>query len=350
MKRWIPLLALLLAAPHAAPAADVVHLTMTTNVMDKHASVAEFYKPMFDKIAEETNGTLIINYYNPGSICPEGDIFDAVATGQVDMGSHYTNRNAGKLPVTAVFFQPMVFTNSHAAAVTAWEFYNASPEAQAEYEKAGVKVLGFISGVPTDLQFVNKPATTLEELKGMKIIATDSYSMRIVRLLGANPIQVPTVDAYLSLSRNMAEGVNLPMPVLRSAKIAEATKVCVQVGLRNPVQWFGINKARFDSLSPEHQRALLKYLSGEDMVHAEAAVIDGAAVSDKKWLEERGYRFITLDPAEKERWRQAVVDDCKAAWVEEVKARGIKDPEALYAQFMDIARKNEARYGAFAKP
>lgn len=327
-------------------AAEVVHLTMTTNVMDKHASIAEFYKPAFAKIAEKTNGTLIINYYNPNTICPEAEIFDSVATGQVDIGSHYTNRNAGKLPVTAIYFQPMLFTNSLSAAKTAMEFYDAVPEAQAEYENAGVMVLGFISGVPTDIQFRDKAATTLEELKGMKIIATDSYSMRIVRLLGANPIQIPTTDAYLSLQRNMAQGVNLPMPVLRSAKISEATKECLIVGLRNPVQWVGMNKQRFDSLSPEHQAAILEFLSGDALVTGNAQVIDAAAHDDKEFLEKGGYKFVTIDPVERERWRNTVVDDCRKSWLEEVNQRGIQNAEALFDKFVEIAHKNVAEFGA----
>jgi len=336
--------------PSTALAAKVVHLTMTSNVMDRHASISDFYKPVFKQIAEKTNGTLLITYYNPGALCPEAEIFDSVAAGLVDIGSHYTNRNAGKLPVTTVFFQPMVFTNAHAAARTALEFYKTTPEARLEYERSGVKVLGFISGVPTDLQFTSsKPPLTLEELKNMKIIATDSYSMRIVRLLGANPIQIPTTDAYLSLQRNMAQGATLPIPVLRSAKIAEATKVCVRVGLRNPVQWLAINQAKFNSLSPEHQAVLLEFMSDENMADGISAVIEKAAEEDKKWLEERNYKFITLDPAERERWRAAVVEDCREVWFKEVTERGITNAAELFARFEEIAAKNEALYGLHTK-
>jgi TRAP-type C4-dicarboxylate transport system substrate-binding protein len=331
-------------------AGNVVQLSMTSNVMDRHASIAEFYKPAFERIRERTNGTLVITYYNPGTICPEGDIFDSVAAGQVDIGSHYTNRNAGKLPVTSVFFQPMVFTNSHAAARTAWEFYSASPEARTEYERTGVKVLGFCSGVPTDLQFTGDPALTLEQLRGLKIITTDSYSMRIVRLLGANPIQIPTVDAYLSLQRNMAEGANLPIPVLRSAKIAEATKSCLRVGLRNPVQWVGINQERFQSLSPEHQAALLEFLSGEALADGSSAIVDNTAQSDYLWLQERGYKFYDIDPAERLRWRELLVEDCKATWLKEVSERGIHNGDEIFRRFMEIAARNEAAYGLHAKP
>ena len=51
----------------------------------------------------------------------------------------------------------------------------------------------------------------------------DAGSIRFVKALGANPLQVTPPDTYLALERGMADGVFCPLAPMYSYKVTEVT-------------------------------------------------------------------------------------------------------------------------------
>ena len=86
----------------ACAADKPITLTFTGVFMDKHAAIEGGMKPWAEEINRRTNGRVVIEYYNPNTICAEADIYDSVRSGVVDMGVANVSRKKGKLPCKTV--------------------------------------------------------------------------------------------------------------------------------------------------------------------------------------------------------------------------------------------------------
>ena len=89
----------LAASPVLAAKERPVRLTMTTQYMDRHPIVQKVFKPWIEEVKKRTGGRVLITLYNPNTLCPEGEILDAVLKGQVDIGQHFCARNPGRMPL-----------------------------------------------------------------------------------------------------------------------------------------------------------------------------------------------------------------------------------------------------------
>ena len=92
----------LAASPVLAAKERPVRLTMTTQYMDRHPIVQKVFKPWIEEVKKRTGGRVLITLYNPNTLCPEGEILDAVLKGQVDIGQHFCARNPGRMPLNSV--------------------------------------------------------------------------------------------------------------------------------------------------------------------------------------------------------------------------------------------------------
>ncbi len=316
-------------------------LNMTSQYMDKHPIVANVYKPWAEEIKKRTNGRVIITYFNPNTICPEGEILDStIKGGQVHIGSHMGSRNPGKTLLNSVN-SPMITSNAMASSMTYWNLFNETEAMQKELD--GIKVLWLHTSAPSHINTVKKPVKTLEDLQGMKMIGATGLSLVMLRSLGANPIQVPNTDIYLSLQRNMAEGVLFPIAPLRSFKINEATKYSTLFYGPGGAIWAGMNKATWDSF-PEDIKQIFEETTGEVMVKACAAMLDKTDIEDLEFLTSKGHTVITLPDAEKERWRVALREPYENYWLEQARPRYDK-ADALLQRYREIAKESEAAYG-----
>jgi len=128
--------------------------------------------------------------------------------------------------------------------------------------------------------------------------------------------------------------VTLP---LRIHEITDThTKVFSNRGLYTVVLLLVINQRRYDSL-PEDLQAVLDANSGMGLAAEIGRVWDEAEAPGIAAAEALGDRFVDLDAAEVERWKQAaqpVIDD----WVADRGDRGaalLAEARALVAQYAD---------------
>lgn len=343
------LLALALASPFAAPrSAEAarerpIRLTMATQYMDRHPIVQKVWLPWIEDIKKRTNGRVIITYYNPNTLCPDGELLDAVMKGQVDIGDHINSRNPGRLPLNTVTNKiPMVTSLAMGGALAYWELFNATPELQDEFK--GIKILGLHTTSALQVHTKDKPVTSLADLKGKRIIGASKDTLVAINGLGLNGLMQPSPDIYLAMSRNMGDAVFFPVPPMRSFKVNEATRYTTFMDGYTGACWFGMNQAKWDSLPPEARKAF-EETTGEAMTIAIARALDEGEAEDIEIMKKEGQEFFELPAAEKVRWAEILTPVMKAAWLEEIRQSGEQDPEGLFQKAGDIMRKYEAQYG-----
>lgn len=326
-----------------AAAADekIYKLNMTTQYMEKHPVVQNVWLPWAETIKKETNGRVEITFFNPGTLCPEPEHFEATRKGQIDIGHNPTGRNQGRLPISVIADTPNVMTTPMAGAAAMWKLYQETPELQAEYK--GIKIFAMHTSAPNVVDFAKGEAKKLEDMKGKRILVNNGENARMMRNLGANAIVTPVPDFYLSLSRNMADACYLPIAPLRSFKIDETLKSITVCNLSMGAFWFGMNEGVWNSLPKDIQAVFDKHTGLEFSIAIGQALYDGDQ-KDSKTLAANGVVLNKVTPQERQRWVKACEAEATKTWFKTMEQRKIKNAKQIHDRALAIFKEAEAKY------
>jgi TRAP-type C4-dicarboxylate transport system substrate-binding protein len=319
--------------------ADKFELKFASEYADKHPTSVNAIMPWMKKVEELSKGRLMIQFFNPNTICPAKEAYASTVAGAVDMAGTPTHYVYGKFPLTDVISLPFLFNGAEAGSLTIWELYKRLPEWREEYKE--VKVLWQWTSALLELHTVKKPVRTLEDLRGLKILAWSAPVATIIKALGANPVDSKPVDTYMALERGMADGVICPIAPMRSFKITDATKHHTILNLMVDGFWGGMNPAKWNSLPADLQK-ILEETTGDKMTQACGKTLDEGAIRDVQWMKEQGHTFYVLTPNEKDRWKEKV-RPIADEWLKKAEEKGYKVAKGLRDTAMTLSRENSEK-------
>lgn len=325
----------------ANAADDVIRVNMTTGYMEKHPVVQRTWIPWTKEVKEKTNGKLEIVFFNPNTLCPEREHFEATKKGQVGIGHQITGMNQGRLPVSAVLDMPNIMTNSLAASEAYWRVFESTPEMQKEYD--GIKILAIHSSAPNQFDMAKGQITNLREIKGKKLLTVSGDGARILRALGASPMVMPGTDFYLSLSRNMADGCMLPMAPLRSFKISDALTSITLCSIRMDSFWMGMNQALYDSLPADCKKVIDETTGLAMSLRIGQSLYDGNE-EDRVGLEKDGIKMNQISAQERQKWVDLAVPPMRENWFKQMKQRKFNNAQQIYDNTQKIFKESQAKW------
>ena len=314
----------LLAFIPAFGAEKKIELTFSSVYQDRHQLMQNCVLPWLAEIKEKTGGRLEIRHFTPGTLVPEGEIYDSVVKGSLDMGMTMAGRNPGKFPYTAAFDEPLIAPGSASASVALWNLYKDFPEIRKEFEET--KVLTMYTSVP--MQPVTKtPVKTLEDLAGKKMIITAAGSNQMAKALKTAPIMQGWPEVYMSLERGLADGVYGPIAQLRPYKVHEVCKSVFVVNLRVSSMYIVMNKKVWESL-PDDIKKILEENTGEVLAARMGKTLDDSTHVDGQWMRERGLAFVVPSAAELQKWQNAV-SPLREEWIKTAEGKGLKEARKI---------------------
>lgn len=320
-------------------AAQKVVLKLASEYNDKHPTVRNAWMPWIQELKKKSNGGLIIQFFNPNTLVPAKQVYDAVTSGSVDIGATPTWRSFGKFPLDDVISLPMLFNGAEAGSLTIWGLHQTFPEWRQQYKD--VKVLWQWTSATHQIHTKNKQIKTLEDLKGLKIIGWGAVGLRIIKALGANPVQITPPDTYLALERGMADGVLCPLAPMRSFKISDAAKYHTIVDMYCDAFWAGMNWKKWNSL-PDEYKKILEETTGRIMAQKSGKTLDEGAIQDAKWMKRHGHKFYVLPAQERKRWKlkaKPLVD----AWIADMESKGFSNAREIVKKTMELADEYSAK-------
>lgn len=330
------MLSLLLCIPANAADDKVYNLNMTGGYMMQHPTVQNAFIPWAARIKERTGGKVNITYFNPNTLGPEAEHLELTKKGQIDIGHNHFARNPGRLLVSSVGDIPCEYTHPPAFSVALWRMYHEIPEMRKEYE--GIKILGFHSSAPSQFNWaIDVDITSVKDVKGKKLLVSSGEQAKMVRSMGGNPMIIPVVDFYLSLSRNMADGCVLPTAPLRSFKISESLKSITVNSYTVAGWWIGINQSLWDSLPAEYQK-IIEEESGEKLSYWGGRSIWDGDLADAEILKKDGIRFNRPSQAELDDWLKMATPAFKDEWFKKMGQRKLP-AQKIYDQAMQIRKE-----------
>ena len=264
-------------------------------------------------------------------------LLDQARDGVADIVWSVPTYSAGRYLKTEVFELPFMATNAKQGSEALWEY----TQKHSLDEFKGIKPL-FMHTTEGYVLHSAKPVKAMEDMKGMKIRTATRISAKMVQALGGTPVQMPLPQVPDAISKGVVDGVLVPWEGVPATKLHEIVKYHLDAPKGSPrfantIFVFGMNQAKYDSLSPK----LKKVIDDNSGLAASALAgekgFDSIVKPFSKLARDRGNTISVISDAELKRWEKATenVDD---DWVKELAAKGI-DGKKLIVEAKALLQK-----------
>jgi tripartite ATP-independent transporter DctP family solute receptor len=278
-----------------------------------------------------TNGDIQVQTFPNGQLGKDNEVVSQVKAGVIQTGIHSVGGFASIYPMMGVIDVPFAFPNISATYAVFDGPFGAKLAADIE-QKTGLKVLGFgDSGGFFHFTNSKRPIKSPEDMKGLKIrtMGLDTHKA-IVSALGGQPSVIPWAEVYTALQTGVADGQMNPVPIISFAKMNEVQKYLTLSGhLFAPYVWV-MNKAFYDSLTPQEKLVL------NDAV--KSAIVAGRGVARAIEASDKGMAALgkemqvnALTPDQRAKFRDLTMPEVKKIIVEKYGPEG----EAMMKAFLE---------------
>ena len=312
----------LVAAPLAmnganATAGSTVRLRMQTYWGTESDDIHDAF---VDDIKTASNKSLRVKRFRGSELVPNAEMLQAVSKGTLDMCQGYSGYWPGQLDIASIEAGlPGAWTNYDEAQYI-METRGLGDLVREAYAEKGVHYLGPIMGGPFDL-LTTKPVKSLDDLKKLKIRATPSVA-KILEKFDIPTVYLPGGELYLGLSTGTIDGVIYAgTNEYKAMKLYETAKYYTFLNMVNPgyADDMLINKAKWESLTPEHQRIIsMAYAKHARKMHT--WMVSGSIDAGTEGL----FEYSSLNEEDSQRLRNAA----RVIWDEEA-AKSERNAKAI---------------------
>lgn len=206
-------------------------------------------------VSEKTNGSVKVEVFPNGSLGGERDMVEGVQLGTLDMVLSSTGPLGGFVPELNVVDLPFLFQNrEHAYKVLDGEI---GEDLLSQLGPNGFEGLAWWENGFRNVTNSKRPINKPEDLAGLKIRTMENeVHMASFEAMGADPTPMAFTELFTALQQGVVDGEENPVPIVMTSKFFEVQKYMTLTGHFYSPSIVMINKEKFDSFSPEIQKAL----------------------------------------------------------------------------------------------
>ena len=286
-----------------------------------------------ERVRVLSEGKIELKFYDPNSLVPPLEVFDAVSAGSVNAG--WTNPGfwAGKVPALQ-FFAAVPF-GARAGETLAWMYHGGGLELMQEiYARHNIYSMPCFISAPEGSGWFREEITSVEELKGLKM-RFFGLGAKVMEKLGVSTQLIAPGDIFPALELGTIDAAELSFPAIDlDLGFYEVAKHYYFPGWHQPTTLgeLMINLTDWNSISSTHQ-AIIESVCKEQITRslAESEAIQFKALKE---LQSKG---VVLH-----RWSPEILAEFKAAWEEVVVEEAAKDAD--FAQVWESLKKFREGY------
>ena len=246
--------ALLCAAPAVAGAADdtvTLRLGTFVNKLDVRYSGLQYFA---DLIKTKTNGRVTIQIFDSGTLHPFDKPIDSILGGVSDISPLAAAGIDKRLPCALITqFLPLAVDWSRIVDMDQ-EYDDILNE---EYGKIGLKIiLSQDASYDQEWWFRGAP-TKVDELNGKLVRSVGPVITHVIQRFGGKPVFISPTETYQSAERGVVDVINMGVSTFSSWKLWAVMPNMVRANMFYSNVTYAINKAKFEKLRPEDQKAIL---------------------------------------------------------------------------------------------
>lgn len=331
IKRSILSIALTAGLSLGASNAAAEELSVATFIPPQH-HINAFYFDWFGKELEKrSNGSLTIKVYPAGQL-GAGPVqqYKRVVEGVADIAFGLQTYSPTIFPKSVLIVPP----GKSATALEATERLLSVYDEHLADEYEDVKLIGLFT-VAGDAWASTRDLSTLEGLKGAKVVPFATMVTPIMEAMGTVPVQMPVTEMYTGLSTGTIDGTTIsPAQMDKPWNFAEvSTHYVDNIPVSFAVFFVAMNKERYQDLSDEH-RAIIDELSGETASMMGATSFHNEGLRGKEWLATKPAAMqeittVSISDAERAKMDDIIQEAMKGIFAEYAE-RGIDNAEEIY--------------------
>lgn len=275
----------------AGHAAEVtIRLALSSFNQHPFNLAAERYRK---RVEELSHGAIEIKIFPNRQLGGVKELTEGVRFGTIDMTINSPSAISDLLPASDALQLPFLLRSYSDLAQLA-----VLPEAEAlsaGLAAKGAYALAIYGGGERHFLTVKRVIKSVDDFKGLKTrVAPVRLHLDIWRALGANPTPMAYGEVYTGLETGTIDAVETNISSIVNEKYAEVAK---HVLLDGHYFWPGllmVNKARMDSLKPEHQAILRQ--AAKDIVKPQIEALEKYDRDLTEQLKQKGVEFSVASP------------------------------------------------------
>lgn len=289
----------------------------TLSANDTHNQAA---RHMADLLKQKTGGKLTMSVHPAGELGSDGVILEGVRLGSIDIGLTGNPFFTQFAPRLNVMDLPYLFRDTaHAHKVMDGPIGVGLLK---DLERSRMKGLAFWEIGFRQITNSKHPVHTPADLKGIKIRTTPNKAhIEAFRLWGANPVPMAFTELYLALQTGTVDGQENPINNIYANRMYEVQKYMSLTGHAYTASIMAMNLKKFESLSPDLQKALLEAAHEAGLFQRDANVkqegenlakIKAAGVEVVEDIDTALFKKIVYEPVTKtytDQYGREVVDE-----------------------------------------
>ena len=316
---------LLVGAPVAAE-----ELSVATFMPPQHHINSKLFTWFGEEIAKRSNGSLKMKLFPAGQL-GAGPVqqWKRAVEGVADITFGVQAYTAPLFPRSMLIIPPGKSTTADESTKRMWGVYDR----YLAQEYKAVKAMGVFT-VAGSLIAATRDVSTMDGLRGAKLVPYAAMTRPIVQAMGAVPVQMPVTQMYTGLSTGTIDATyasfNNITPPWNFWDVARF--VVGNVPVQFAATFVAMNKERYRGLSREH-RKIVDDISGLPMSLKGAEAFDGADRRSEKMMKNSSkmarVKWVQVSAGERAKMDEAVRRGLEALFADYEK-RGIADAREIY--------------------
>ena len=306
--------AALLFAGLGVARAQTIELRVSHYLPPNH-TVQKVLEDWAHDLDQRSGGRLKLRIYPASQLGPVQRQFDLARNGQVDMAVGLTGATPGRYPLTEVaslpFVHPQAGTTSE---ITSRRLTELGPKYLAG-EYAGLHLLWLGAAPGTSFFTSRREIDTPADARGLKIRFQGEQHAKLLRALGAVPLQVPPGEVADDMAKGVIDGALFNYEAGESFGLGTVTHHVMEPAFVTATLILVMNQAKYDSLPPD-LRALIDETTGPEAAAALGRRWDVAQEHGRQYMLDSRVGINTMAPADLDAMKTAlapVVQDAVSA-------------------------------------
>jgi TRAP-type mannitol/chloroaromatic compound transport system substrate-binding protein len=261
-----------------------------------------------------SGGTMEIRFFEPGTLVPADQIFDAVASGAIDAAFASPASLTGKSSAIALF--SAIPFGPTAGEYLAWiEFGGGKDLMETLYRRHNIREIACGLLAPEASGWFRKEMRVINDLKGLRMRIT-GLGARVMEKMGVTTVALAGGDIFMALEAGTLDAAEFSMPAIdRALGLDRLAKHYYLPGWHQPATLFPliINLDQWEKLDAI-QKARIDTVCGDNLRYGLA---EGEA------LQFEALKNIQAKGVEVHRWPRPILEALERAW------RDVVDEETL---------------------
>ncbi len=306
-----------------AAAADEAKLIFADLAPPDSRVAQGIFHPWADRINAAGVGVVHLDTRDGFALANFDNVYSRVMDDVIQVGWALQGAIGGKFIRSAVAGLPFVSSDCETGSVALWRLYQSGSLGPEYTEIVPLTVTVF----PQSGIHLAKPVQSLDDLRGLKMIALGKIQSEAIIALGGAPLSVGMTEIYEALQRGTADGAVASWAAFEPTRLGDVTRYHVDTGLGTSTGMIFMAKKKFDAL-PEAARKVLQDNSGEAASRRFGAYFDGDAARVRDGVKGTDKQLVVSpSDAVSAQWRQKV-EPVDAAYI-----AGVPDGQAILDRY-----------------